>query len=740
MKPAHSQRNGIPAQFVRRLPSVLAAVMALVLTGSAAAQPLADRVPGDAVLYVGWRGADALGESMKGSHLQGVLEKSGIPELVDRAIPAGREWLEAAWVGDPRVSPKLEALPSAMWARPWAFAVLPEGPDDSPRVGLLMEPGERAAAVRRAFEAIVAGAGPARAEAPRLVERGELLGLVTGDADHETTLADAKRFRKMMGRFPAGRALVGWCDVASVLELGKEEADAVPAQVNPAKAAQQLGLDAINGVALAGGLDGRRWRSDVFVTTDGRSEGLFELFAGPPIDEALLREVPSAATHVSAFRTDLSVLPDLVRDFLDARQGASPALADRWLGIGQAMTGIDLESQLLDALGPRWLFYTDPAVAGPSGLGLVAVNPLRKPDALRGGLERLEERANAMLLQQQKKSRGETRWRIVSEKHDGVTLHSALLPLISPTWAIHEGRLYAGLLPQAVKRAIEEHEGSILDDGEFTALHADALADGGVASISYVDLEATAPMVYQGHLMWSQMLPAASVMLGAEGPAMLLPPLGELMPHLAPAGSVSVTDGDGWHWRSSTPFPGSTLFGQSAWTGAGLSQASLTAGVLLPALGAARRTAEQMESMTQARGILQSCMVYARSNDNEFPSSLSALVHGNYLGPEYLMSPGAPQKLPDDFDDWGKRRQSEWIGDHASYVLIPGLKGKPDPEKVVVFAKPSHSPGEKIAVGFQDGHAEQLPIEEAKRRIEKQTGRSFGELVGTGGSNARTDR
>lgn len=92
---------------------------------------------------------------------------------------------------------------------------------------------------------------------------------------------------------------------------------------------------------------------------------------------------------------------------------------------------------------------------------------------------------------------------------------------------------------------------------------------------------------------------------------------------------------------------------------------ALLIGILLPALGAARRTARQMQSNTQIRGIHQSLVIYAQSNNTRFPglsgsgavladtadttgnSGLGSdvqsrywiLLDGNYFTGEYAISP-----------------------------------------------------------------------------------------------------
>jgi hypothetical protein len=57
-------------------------VLAFGLTAQAAASPLADRVPDDALLYVGWRGSRSLGDDFDGSRLKAILDASGVRQLL----------------------------------------------------------------------------------------------------------------------------------------------------------------------------------------------------------------------------------------------------------------------------------------------------------------------------------------------------------------------------------------------------------------------------------------------------------------------------------------------------------------------------------------------------------------------------------------------------------------------------------------------------------------------------------
>jgi len=202
-----------------------------------------------------------------------------------------------------------------------------------------------------------------------------------------------------------------------------------------------------------------------------------------------------------------------------------------------------------------------------------------------------------------------------------------------------------------------------------------------------------------------------------------------LMPHLPSSIQASWADEHGWYTETRSPFPGSELLS----VGSGASNSSVVAplavGVMLPALAAARRTARQMQSSTQARGIHQACVVFAQGARGNFPPDLATLYHGNFFTVEYLVSPSSGIHIPPDFRHWPKDEQTQWIHRHASYVLIPGLVEDLDARKVAVFEKPSHAAGDMIAVVFNDNHVRQMPVHEVAALIQQQTGKTMDQLI-----------
>src|SRR4051812_31119506 len=72
---------------MRVIRNIVLIVMTTMTATWAGAQPLADRVPDDALVYVGWRGAADPGSAYQGSRLKGFLDVSQVPQLTRDVVP-----------------------------------------------------------------------------------------------------------------------------------------------------------------------------------------------------------------------------------------------------------------------------------------------------------------------------------------------------------------------------------------------------------------------------------------------------------------------------------------------------------------------------------------------------------------------------------------------------------------------------------------------------------------------------
>ena len=57
-----------------RIASFIVLVAVAFTTAPAPAQPLADRLPDGALIYIGWAGSESMGPGYAGSHLEAILK------------------------------------------------------------------------------------------------------------------------------------------------------------------------------------------------------------------------------------------------------------------------------------------------------------------------------------------------------------------------------------------------------------------------------------------------------------------------------------------------------------------------------------------------------------------------------------------------------------------------------------------------------------------------------------------
>ena len=266
----------------------------------------------------------------------------------------------------------------------------------------------------------------------------------------------------------------------------------------------------------------------------------------------------------------------------------------------------------------------------------------------------------------------------------------------------------------------------------------DRLAQGHeLVSVTYADLPQTAKTTYETYMTLSQMmLSFAPPEVAEQSPGMILPPLGMILPHLEPAASAGWMEDDGIHFRSYSPFPGSSLLSQNStlFGGGGVSMTAMGLGIILPALGAARTTAREMQTNTQARGIHQAAIMWSQLPDHKthLPNELYPLLSGNYFTLEYLIAPSSSVEPPADFDQWPALEQQNWVRANASYVLLPDKRDTLDTTEIQLFGKPSHHKHKGAPVTYGDNRVVfETDLETVNRVLVEQTGKTMQQHIDT---------
>ena len=126
----------------------LVMVLALLLPQCLWAAPLADRVPGDAIVYVGWQGSRAAGPAYEASRLKQLVDVSDIGQMrgfIQRlAVRIGRDDASVAEAAE-----MLTPVADVLWASPAALYIGPvakPAPGGEPvRIVLMIDAGPAAA-------------------------------------------------------------------------------------------------------------------------------------------------------------------------------------------------------------------------------------------------------------------------------------------------------------------------------------------------------------------------------------------------------------------------------------------------------------------------------------------------------------------------------------------------------------------------------------------------------------------
>jgi hypothetical protein len=534
----------------------------------AAAQPLADRIPDDAIFYFGWRGADAPGSGYSESRLKAFLDASALPQLINDALPKVLDKLGEKDRGAAIFRELLGKLGPAYWHHPVAFYI---GPVDGlnvgqpmPRIALLCQAGAGAAQLKKDLNAqldqlLVNSLVPVTA----IEEDGIVaitLGNVTPDlaAKSKTTLPYRKEFTDAMAQVGKDPLLVAYADIESLTALIDHAITNVPQAAEKWRAIRDtLGLGGLKRVAWTAGFDGRDFATNGLILAPAPRTGLLQLLDSGPITDEALHAVPKSATMLLAGKIDFVKLLSMLRTIGGKFDPAAPDRINSGLEIANVVVGLNIEKDLIEPFGDEWLAYTAPTIGGVGPLGLVVVNRAHDAAKLEQSLGAVERLINDKINSDT--PTGAPRGNFAQAKIDGLNVHYFNTPFVSPAWTIKNGNLYVALYPQTAAAAANATGGSILDNEDYRG-SLKRLGAVKPSQITYFDLPKSAPVGYPYMLALTRVLGFAD-MFGMQTPPAVLPSIDKLMPLLSPAASAAWTDDTGMHTRSITPFPGATLLG-----------------------------------------------------------------------------------------------------------------------------------------------------------------------------------
>lgn len=699
----------------------LAVLFAVLLSPALAmGQALADRVPADAIIYVGWKGTDSPGDAYAQSHLQAVIAASQLHELCETSIPLLIEHIRRQ---DAQAATQIQMvldLAGPMFHHPTAFyfgGVNPGGPP-IPKIALLCQAGANAQAMNDQIAALLNQAGgPGSMVHVKTVD--QLLIVSTFDMpDHPTNpLSADPAFKTAMAGLTH--------DPVSAFYLDGQALNTLAGQMvqqfgNPdiqgqwTKISTAAGLDGLKKIAVTCGFEGKNWVSQVFVDAPAPRHGMLQMFDAQPVSEELLRQVPQTSTTVAAGSFDLLATFDFIHGLVD--QFAPQLQSQINQGIEQVnqMLGMNVRTDFLGAFGSQWASYINPATTGDGMGGIVILNRPRDAAKLAASMEKIENLVNQMVpaLSQEKIT-----LELRKETIAGNTIHFIAAPFVSPSWTIKNNVLYAGLFPQMVVAAVAKPAGkSILDNTAFQQVRKSLGAPTQVASIAFVDLPRTFSQSYSSTLMMSRMYLGMGDLVGLHSPPMVLPPLDKFLAELEPAGEAAWADAAGLHAKSIEPFPGATTLNDASSSLGSVGTDAMLVSILLPSLNRARETANRVKCASNLRQIGLGCIMYSNEHKGAYPPNLGTLLKEEDLTAAVFVCPSDSTTVPalplDQLPDW--------VNANSDYIYVgAGLKQGADPTTIVAYEKETAHNGDGMNILYADGHVEFQNKQMAQREIAK---------------------
>jgi type II secretory pathway pseudopilin PulG len=708
----------------------------LVASVPAAAQPLADRVPADAVLYVGWAGAESMGPGFDESHLKALLESAEVGRWVNEVVP---RLLEVGRRQQPMLAEmgSVPGLLAPMWRHPTALYVGPvdlageRGP--VPRVAILCDAGAEAGAFQQKLQRFVQEQGAGNAPFPIVVRKaGNVVALVIGKTPEldavlagkgkGKTIQTVKSFAAAMSA-QKSPVVAGYVDAEAIIRFADKmvagQADAEVKEGWPA-ARDALGLAGLKRLSFAMGFDGKDWGTHAFIEAPAPRKGLLAMMEAEPVGDDVLRAIPSTATMAGVARADLGRMFDAIRAMVGELDEEAGREIDEGVKQVNAALSLDVRQDILGSLGDQWAYYIAPEVTGRGPLGIVVVNRVGDAAKAQASWEKLQELANGVIGEQLPP---DMKVSFKQAKVGDVTVQYLATPFVTPSWTIQNGNLYLGLYPQLVAGAaghVSREGKSILDNEGFVALRK-RLGDQPATAYQFYDLPRSAPTNYQFWLVLSS-LGKFGDLTGVDTPAMPLPPMATLAEHLSVAGSVTWVDAAGWHFRGVTPFPGGTVVASETAGAMDVQTIGILAGVLLPSLQRAREQATRVQSMANLRQIGFAAMMYANEHKGRLPDDLAG-TREFIENPHVYANPRSGVPLPPDVqgDDL-----NTWINESSGYVYVASGKSIRDRADVVVAHERPDGLSDGLGIVFLDGHVEFQNMPQAMQTIEAARGAGAG--------------
>jgi prepilin-type processing-associated H-X9-DG protein len=722
-------------------------VAGILVSSLAIAQPLADRVPADAMVYIGWQGSRPLAGPYQDSHLRAVVESSNIRKVFEDFIPQALTKIAGDDQDAAETMVIAKALAPLMWRHPVALyfgGIDLENPQmPVVRLALICEAGDEAPELLKQLNIILSKTPPTPFEI-KATQHGRFVCLAIGqsaeidalldapaDAPAGRSLAKDDDFKKSLTQVQTSPAAVVYVNAQPLLSMIGRQIEAQKDEVITTRwtnIRESLGLNGLRQIIWTCGFDQRDWSQQIWIAAPAPRRGLLAMIDPRPISKETLSLLPKDAFLAGALSFSAE---RLVTEIQQALATLSPDwLADFEQGMQQAnkAVGLNIRQELINNLGDEWAYYADQSIGGEGLMGLIFVNRLKDPAKVAKALDQLATSANQFLAKLTNEITVSFR-----QTHAGdLEIHYLAIPVVAPSWTIKDGVLYLGLYPQVVAAAAQRPagQGSILDNPKYISL-IERLGQPRAGTMQYLDLPHTAPQGYQSWLMFSRTVLGFGDLFGVPAPAMVVPPLDKLMAELSPAGSVAWSDDEGFHARSISPFPGSETLVIDPISGMMYNQASIMVAVLIPSSNRSRETANRVKCASNLRQLGQAMLLYANENKGKYPPDLGTLLLTQDMTVNVFVCPSSGTEIPKNLKT--REERAKWIDEHSDYIYAgAGLGSDAPPQIILIHEKQNNHDHDGMNLLYGDGHVEFQTLPDARQQIES-SGKTDPNLPNDGG-------
>src|SRR5688572_5660377 len=408
------------------------ALLLVVLAPLASAQPLADRLPGSTMVYVGWSPSAALQNTaaarmLADERVMGPWRKL-FHELIQQLPDMGAgQGASAHLPGLLREAVECEGC----------FALLELKQDKrklAPQSVLMIDLGARRKAFEEHFKPINALMRERYGDSLKMMKLdnswvwfradrdgrprltwgfvGDVFVMFFGSTGEDfipklvkgqfqnNSLRSSTAFADTMGRLPGESVFSTYLDVKAsfslLRQLAKNEGgpDLQLFVNNWDKVLEELGVANVKGVAEKTTIEDRQFVTRTLARTDGPPRGLLAIAGQAGVEDAFLRTIPADAMMAGAWRLDLL-------KFLEQIKRSAVAIAGRdaeegFRDLEQAAAGFGLPlNDVLGAFGDQWAIYNAQSQGGFALTGWTLIGTIRDAekfkrsiDVLRGVLAR----------------------------------------------------------------------------------------------------------------------------------------------------------------------------------------------------------------------------------------------------------------------------------------------------------------------------------------------------------------